>query len=195
MTLQVQFITMISMIIGGFYLGIARDTYLRFSPYWRQRIFLRYFFEIAFWMGQTLLLFYVLYRVNAGELRVYVFIACMLGFSIYKVIFSLLYKRVLEMIIRTLFMIYQFCKKVIRIFIITPIRGILYLILLLFQFIISILFFVVKLIFIPIRWTLGLAFSLLPKKIQKIIRKLEEFYSIMKNTRIKWIKNILFKCK
>src|SRR5690625_290399 len=184
MTLQVQFLTMISMVTGGFYLGIAHDTYRRFSPYWRQRIFPRYFFEITFWMAQTLLLFYILYQVNAGELRAYVFIACMLGFSVYKVIFASTYKKILEMIIRILLIIYHFCKKVIHIFIITPIRGIIYLILILFQFIISILFFMIKIIFIPIGWAVKLVFSLLPKKIQKNIRKSIEFYSIIKNTSI-----------
>lgn len=195
MTLQVQFLTMIAMIIGGFYLGIARDTYQRFSPYWRQRVFPRYLLEITFWMAQTLLLFYVLYRVNAGELRIYIFVACLLGFSTYKVIFASFYKRILEIVIRIILMVYHFCKKVIRIFIITPIRGILYLILRILQFIISILFFMVKLILIPIGWIVKLVFSLLPKKAQNIIRKLIEFYSIIKNTSINWIKNILLKRK
>ncbi len=193
MTLQVQFLTMISMIIGGFYLGIAHDSYLRFSPYWRQRVFLRYFFEITFWMIQTLLLFYILYRVNAGELRAYIFIACLLGFSIYKVIFASLYKKILEVIIRILLMLYRFCKKVFHIFIITPIRWVIYLILLVFQMIISILFFVIKLIFIPIIWIIKLVFRLLPEKLQKNIRKLMGVYSIMENTSMKWIKNILLK--
>lgn len=193
MTLQVQFLTMISMIMSGFYLGIARDTYRRFSPYWRHFMFLRYLFEVVFWMTQTLLLFYILYRVNAGELRTYIFIACLLGFSIYKVIFSSLYKKILEVAIRILLMIYHFGKEVFRMFIVTPIRGILYLILLVFQFIISILFFIIKLIIIPIRWAVELAFSLLPKKAQKNISKMVELYSIIKNTSIKWVKNILLK--
>src|SRR5690625_2595285 len=118
MTLQVQFLTMISMIIGGFYLGMARDTFRRFSSYWSQRKFLRYFFEVSFWMIQAFLMFYILYRVNAGELRAYIFIACMLGFSIYQVVFAVLYKKILEIIIRILLITYRFCMKVIQIFII-----------------------------------------------------------------------------
>lgn len=193
MTLQVQFLTMVSMIIGGFYLGIARDSFRRFSPYWHRRNFLRYFLEITFWMFQTLLLFYILYRVNAGELRVYIFLACMLGFSMYQVLFASLYKKTLEVIIRMLLMVYRFCKKVIYICIIVPIRGLFYLILLVFQLIISILSFIIKLIITPLGWTVKLFFSLLPKELQKNIRKLIEFYSIMKNTSINWFKNILFK--
>jgi|SRR5690625_517320 len=193
MTLQVQFLTMVSMIIGGLYLGIARDTYLRFTPYWRQRIILKYVFEIAFWMIQTILLFYILYRVNAGELRVYIFVACLLGVSIYKVFFASLYKKVLELMIRLLLIIYRTCKEIIRVLVIVPIKGIAYLIFLIVQFIFSILYFSLKLVFTPFKWTITFIFSLLPKKLQKNIRKLIGFYSIIKNTSIKWIKNILSK--
>lgn len=181
------------MMAGGFYLGIAHDTFRRISSYWRQRNLLRYFFEISFWMTQTLLLFYILYRVNAGELRVYIFIACLLGFSMYQAIFSTLYKKVLEMIIRICLKTYHFCKKVIHFFIIIPIRGLFYLILLIFQFIISILLFLIKIVFTPLWGITKFGFSLLPKKIQRNIRKLMRFYSIIKNTSIKWIRNILFK--
>src|SRR5690625_5008110 len=169
MTLQVQFLTMVSMIIGGLYLGIARDTYLRFTPYWRQRIILKYVFEIAFWMIQTILLFYILYRVNAGELRAYIFVACLLGVSIYKVFFTSLYKRLLELIIRLLLMVYRAFTETIRVLVIVPIKGIVYLILIIVQFIFSILFFFFKLVFIPLRWAVTFIFSLLPKKLQKII--------------------------
>src|SRR5690625_7413437 len=110
MTLQVQFLTMVSMIIGGLYLGIARDTYLRFTPYWRQRIILKYVFEIAFWMIQTLLLFYILFRVNPGDLWFYVFLACLLGVSLFIVFFVSLYKKLLELMIFLLLIIYRTCK-------------------------------------------------------------------------------------
>jgi len=193
MTLQVQFLTMISMIVGGFYLGIARDTYLRFSPYWKQRVSLRYLFEITFWMSQSFLLFYILYQVNAGELRAYVFVACILGLSMYKVIFASLYKELLELVIRILLMTYRFCKKLFHVFVIVPINGVIYLVSLILQLFFTILFFLIKCIFIPFSWLVKLVFSLLPKKFQKIIRKLIEFYSIIKNTSIKWIKNILLK--
>lgn len=183
------------MIVGGFYLGIACDTFRRFSPFWSKRKFLRYFLEISFWMGQTLLLFYILYRVNAGELRFYVFIACMLGFSIYQVVFAELYRNLLEVIIRILLIIYCFCKKVIHIFIITPIRVIIYLISLVLQFTFLILSFMIKLMFMPIRWIIKVAFSLLPKNTQKNIRKMIETYSIIKSTSLKWVRNILFKRK
>lgn|SRR5690625_788312 len=193
MTLQVQFLTMISMIVGGFYLGIARDTYLRFSPYWKQRVSLRYLFEITFWMSQSFLLFYILYQVNAGELRAYVFVACILGLSMYKVIFASLYKELLELVIRILLMTYRFFKKLFHVFVIVPINGVIYLVSLILQLFFTILFFLIKCIFIPFSWLVKLVFSLLPKKFQKIIRKLIEFYSIIKNTSIKWIKNILLK--
>lgn len=181
------------MMVGGFYLGIAHDTYLRFSPYWRKRIILRYLFEITYWMVQTLLLFYILYRVNAGELRLYIFIACILGLSIYKVLFASLYKKILEWVIRILLVTYHFCKRIFNVFVIVPIKGVIYVVSLILQLAFSILFFIIKLIMIPFGWLVKLAFSLFPEKVQKIIRKWIGFYSIITNTSIKWIKNILLK--
>src|SRR5690625_5859173 len=75
MTLNVQFLTMLFMVVSGFYLGIALETFRRFSPLWRHRPVLVYIFEVSFWLIQTFIIFYVLYKVNAGELRVYIFLA------------------------------------------------------------------------------------------------------------------------
>src|SRR5699024_11891782 len=36
--------------------------------------------ELGFWFIQTAVLFYILFKVNEGELRIYVFLACLLGY-------------------------------------------------------------------------------------------------------------------
>src|SRR5690625_1760968 len=84
MTLDTQFLTMIFMVLGGLYLGIAKDTFRRFSPYWKNKRFINYAMEICFWLTQTFLLFYVLFRINGGELRFYVFLACLLGYAMFQ---------------------------------------------------------------------------------------------------------------
>lgn len=100
MTLQVQTVTMLAMIIGGIYIGFAQDTYRRFARLWQKSRLLVYLLEILFWLSQTVLLFYVLFRINDGEVRFYIFLACLLGFSIYVVLLQQIYLRVLDWLTR-----------------------------------------------------------------------------------------------
>src|SRR5690625_3537070 len=100
MTLSVQFLTMLSMIVGGFLLGISLETYRRLSLNWKKGIVFTYILEIIFWFIHFFLLFYLLYNMNAGEFRFYIVIACLLGFSIYQTLFSSFYTRLLESLIR-----------------------------------------------------------------------------------------------
>src|SRR5690625_3852109 len=100
MTLDEQLLTMFNMIIGGFYLGVAYDTYRWFTPYFKERTFLVYFLEITFWLLQSSLLFFLLYQTNDGQLRLYVFLACLLGFSIYKACVAPFYNRLLTQMMK-----------------------------------------------------------------------------------------------
>lgn len=58
MTLTVQFITMAAMIVSGLYLGMSLDTFRRFSPYFKNNVFLTYSLEISFWLMQAFILFF-----------------------------------------------------------------------------------------------------------------------------------------
>lgn len=181
------------MSIAGFYLGMAHDTFRRFSPYWHHRLLLRYSFEIIFWLTQAFILFYILYLVNAGEVRFYVFLACLLGVSIYQVIAKSIYQRLLEWMISLFVMIYQFCRKTIDILIVLPIKWFLYIKFRIITLIIGMLLLLAKVVFMPFKWILQLIYSLVPQKIQKKIHKLLKVYSIIKDTSIKWIKSMIFR--
>lgn len=197
MTLSVQFMTMIAMVIGGFYLGLIQDTYRRFQGYWKNNVFLLYFMEISFWLTQVLLLFYVLFRVNAGELRFYVFLACLLGFAAYQALAAPLYKRLLEQIIRIVVKCYRFLENLVQTIIIAPIKYIFQLlvalILLIGQLILSIILFAAKIIYVPLKWIAMVIYRLLPKSIQNFLHKLAGFYSTIKNTCRKGLKYLKFK--
>ncbi|MEW9675295.1 spore cortex biosynthesis protein YabQ [Lentibacillus sp. L22] len=197
MTLDVQFLTMIVMIISGIYLGAALETFLRFKPYWKSNWFMLYFMEIAFWLSQVLLLFYVLFLVNAGELRVYVFLALFMGFAAYKALFAPLYKRLLELFIRIILTCYHFIEKLIKTLVIAPIKYIIQLLITLILFIVQLLvkvfLFVVKVIFFPIKWILILLYRMLPKNIRNFLHKTAGFYSTMENICKKGLDYIKFK--
>ncbi|WP_164670631.1 spore cortex biosynthesis protein YabQ [Virgibacillus doumboii] len=197
MTLSVQFLTMISMVLGGFYLGIIQDTHRRFSIHWKQNKFLTYFMEISFWLTQTMLLYYVLFQVNSGELRFYVFAANLLGFSIYQVFAANAYKRFLEHVIRVCLNVYQFIEKVVQRLIITPVKFLIQLlittVLFLANLLMTVIRYVAKIIFTPISWLFQRLFRLLPKNIQNYLHKLAGFYSTIENIVKKWLKYFPFK--
>lgn len=185
MTLDVQFMTMITMIICGIYLGIVHETFRRFQPLWKSNRFLLYFMEIAFWLSQVTIIFYVLFLVNAGELRVYVFLALLLGVSAYKVLVASVYKRVLEMIIRFTAAVYHFFERVVHVLVIAPIKFIVQLLVTLvifvYQLMISVLSFLAKIVFIPLKWIILGIYHMLPQKIQYFLHKTAGFYSTIKN--------------
>src|SRR5699024_5518630 len=70
-------ITMLTMIAGGVYLGFAFETYRRLTRGLRKNWLFLYVLELGFWFIQTAVLFYILFKVNEGELRIYVFLACL----------------------------------------------------------------------------------------------------------------------
>ncbi|MBP1970374.1 spore cortex biosynthesis protein YabQ [Virgibacillus natechei] len=194
MTLSIQFMTMIAMVLSGFYLGIIQETFRRFTLYWEKRVIFSYFMEVCFWLTQTVILFYVLFRLNGGEFRLYIVAAGLLGFAMYQVFAARIYKRILERIIRTTAAIYQFFARMVQAIIITPIQWIVKLlirsVLVLAGLLGSILLFIGKLIIVPIKWVLQLIYRLLPEKVQNFIFKIAGFYSTMKNIYIKCVKYI-----
>jgi len=181
MTLNIQLITMMTMIIGGFYLGMAHDTFRRFTPYWKKNTILVYFMEISFWLSQTAILFFLLYKANAGELRLYIFAACLLGFSMYQVIAAKLYKRILEVVIRFVIVIYRGCRKIVQALLITPIKWIVSFLLMTLLWIGQTTFKVLIIVLLPIKWILQFIYRMLPEKIKIIIRKCAGVYSIVEN--------------
>lgn len=197
MTLHVQFLTMTSMIAGGFYLGVVLDTFRRLTTNWNKGRFLTYALEILFWLCQMFILYYILFRINSGELRLYVIIACLLGFSIYKAVVATIYIKLLERVIRLVQYIYGHLKKTIKLLVITPIQSIiqlvLFLVIAIIRFIIVGLVVVIRIVFSPIKWGFKLLYSLLPSKIQKKVYKSVKFYSILKTTSMKWLESIMFK--
>ncbi|MFD1849252.1 spore cortex biosynthesis protein YabQ [Oceanobacillus bengalensis] len=194
MTLSVQFLTMITMVLSGLYLGVVLETFRRFTIYWKRKIVLTYFLEVCFWLTQTLIIFYVLYRINAGEIRFYVILACLLGFSIYQVFAAKLYKALLEQIIRIIAAIYRFCERLVQVLIITPViwivMALVTLLLGIFRLLSKVLLFTLKLLFAPIWWILKGIYNLLPQKIKNYFLQIAGFYSKMKNIVNKWLKEI-----
>ncbi|WP_100011851.1 spore cortex biosynthesis protein YabQ [Lentibacillus sediminis] len=185
MTLSVQFITMAAMVFSGFYLGIVQETFRRLTVYWKNRVVLTYVLEACFWLTQTLLIFYVLFRANGGEIRFYILLACLLGFSMYQVFAAGVYKRLLEQIIRIVAKIYRFFARTVQLLIIAPVKWLVLLLVTIITGLLkalgAVLLFVWKVLIAPIRWLFQGIWRMLPKKIQKNLHKLAGVYSTIEN--------------
>jgi len=194
--LDVQFITIISMIGGGFYLGLALETFRRFSPYWRRPVWLLFIMEVSFWLMQTAFLFYILFRANQGELRVYIFAAILLGFAAYQALFRSLYKRLLERVITIGAMVIRTLKRLIEVLLVAPVKGLISILLAAVLFIVqlaaSIIGLAFKIVWFPLGWILRLIWRLLPKNVTNFLNKFAGLYSTIKGRCSKiaeWIKS------
>ena len=201
MTLSTQFLTMLAMIGMGGVFGAALDTYNRFLKRAKRKSWIVFINDILFWVAQGLFVFYILFLVNRGELRFYIFIALLCGFAAYQSLLKNIYLRALEVIIRMIISIYHFFIKLFHLLIYKPIHGLIIALISLLIFlgkslvhllrmIGKTLLFFIKVIISPFKWVLLLLWKLLPKKIKKTVEKLYNrmagFFVQIQNYSNKW---------
>ncbi|WAA09477.1 spore cortex biosynthesis protein YabQ [Fervidibacillus albus] len=99
MSLSVQLSTLYSMIGVGLFIGMAVDTYRRLFNRNRHKGWTVFIYDFLFWIVQALVTFYILFIVNNGELRFYIFLALLCGFAAYQSLVKNVYLPALERII------------------------------------------------------------------------------------------------
>lgn len=203
MTITAQFYTMLAMIGMGTFFGAAFDTYNRFLKRAKRKNWIVFCNDILFWLVQALIIFYVLYYVNKGELRFYIFLALLCGFAAYQSLFRKSYLRILEFFIKTVISIYRFLVKVFIYIIYRPVYA---LIMMIISILITlgrallslskvawrILLFLLKLIWAPFKWVLTKIWKLVPEKSRKKFTKLYgRFAGIIKKVK-NYLRTTLF---
>ncbi|KXZ17414.1 spore coat protein [Bacillus nakamurai] len=123
MTLTTQFYTMLAMAGMGAWLGASLDTYRLFVIRAKTARWLLFIHDILFWIVQGLLFFYVLLNVNEGELRIYIFLAVLLGIATYQSLCKRMYIKILKFTIHLAVSLYQFAKKLIQNVLFRPVVG------------------------------------------------------------------------
>lgn len=208
MTLSTQFLTMLAMIGMGSLFGASLDTHNRFLNRAKRKSWIVFINDILFWVFQGLSIFYVLFSVNMGELRFYIFLALLCGFAGYQGMFKKMYLKLLEQVITITINVYVFIVKAVRMLVIRPLQflaaTVLSLLLLtgrglyaLMKWLLAVLLWLSKnLLWKPIKMILLLFWKLLPKRVKKSVEKLYNKLAgiliIVKNYStkpIKWIKN------
>lgn len=190
MTLTVQFYTIISMILMGIWIGAAVDTYGRFMHPNRWSVIL-FISDILFWIVQGFLIFFVLLKVNEGEIRFYIFLALLCGFAMYRALFQTLYNHFLTALIRFINTVIRITVNVVQTFIINPVKLLFRLLVQLLMFLGSILIalfhFILRIFVTIITWVGRLAWTFIPKSLKKQLKKLAGIPKIMQNKIKKWI--------
>ncbi|MEG6575259.1 MAG: spore cortex biosynthesis protein YabQ [Caldibacillus debilis] len=124
MSLSEQLQTMAAMVALGNWLGASFDTYSRIMGQKKRMAFLVFVNDILFWLIQAFLAFSILYAINEGEVRFYVFLAILLGFSMYQSLFKSLYLFLLNRIIALGKRMFRFFGRVFRLLVAAPVRWI-----------------------------------------------------------------------
>ncbi|WP_053361269.1 spore cortex biosynthesis protein YabQ [Bacillus sp. FJAT-27251] len=183
MTLTTQFITMLAMIGMGSLFGVSLDTYNRFLQRQRRKTWIVFINDVLFWVYQGLSIFYVLFSVNQGELRFYIFLALLCGFAAYQSLMRRLYLKLLEWLISVAVSTYRIMVGIVRTLILRPLRflglSILSLLLLAGKGLLllgktawAISLWVLKVAWKPFQLLFTLFWKLLPKKIKKSVERL-----------------------
>lgn len=196
MSLSVQFYTLLAMIGMGSYFGAALDTYNRFLKRSKRKSWIVFINDFLFWVVQGLLIFYVLFLVNEGELRIYSFLALLCGFSAYQALIKGFFLKCLEAVINFIIATLNFIKKSIQTLIFQPIKwlaaGIIFLlasvakgIYFLIKSILKIIYSMIKIALRPfIRLLMGI-WNYLPKPVTKNVgkfyNKVTGFFNNLKN--------------
>ncbi|RXZ01040.1 spore cortex biosynthesis protein YabQ [Fictibacillus sp. S7] len=168
MTLSVQFQTMLAMAAAGIWIGMAIDTYGRFVHERRKWYWLHFINDTIFWLLQALIVFYVLLHVNHANLRLYIFIALLCGFSMYKALFQTSYKKALEVLITLISNLYRFIVRLLFALIVHPVKWVISiifaLVLLAVRWVWALVRLVLKIIFLPVKWLFSLILRFIPKQ-------------------------------
>jgi spore cortex biosynthesis protein YabQ len=204
MTLSTQFMTMLAMIGMGAFFGAALDTYNRFLQRKKRKSWLVFINDILFWLFQGLFIFFVLFHVNQGELRFYIFLALLCGFASYQSILKQVYLKCLEKLISIVIAIFRFFVKLVRLLVYKPIQILISVLVSTIMMIGKSLLFLLKgsircilsitrVLCMPIMWILLLFWKLLPKGLKKFVEKLYNKlagnFEIVKNNIIKWVRS------
>ena len=186
MSLAVQFNTMLAMIIMGSLFGVSLDTYNRFLKRSKRNRIIVFINDILFWLFQCFIIFYILFLVNHGEIRLYIFLALICGFAAYQTLFKTVYlnflEKIIQLTIRTSLIFWRF----IHVFIFAPIKWFTLLLVTITISLSNIIFYLVQIVGKMVSWLLSIIFkpllwigkgvwSILPNSSRNFLLKMYRF--------------------
>jgi spore cortex biosynthesis protein YabQ len=109
------------MLLGGLSLGGLFDLYRVLASQLKAPRYSYYLLDLVFWLVGTWLVFKLLYISNLGQVRMFIFIGLLIGIGIYFLMLSRTVIQIILWMIRFVRALLRIGKRIIEIFIITPI--------------------------------------------------------------------------
>ena len=175
MTLSTQFLTILSMVGTGVFLGTSHETLRRFERLWLSVGLFRYTVEILFWLTQAIIAYLVLFLVNEGVIRIYVLLALLLGYAMYQSLFAWWYKRVLDRVIDIGSRVIRLLLKTVQLIVIKPIIGIVLFVWFCVRKIVQLIMLLIRILLWPIMMIITLFYRLLPKQVKHFVQSFYHF--------------------
>lgn len=175
MTAYEQMLVMFIFICCGILIGCSLETFRHFGRFYRRNVFFVYISEVLFWLLQMAFLYYVLWQLNDGILRIYFILAVLVGWQLYHLFFKKIYLPFMRGVFYVCHLFFQVLYHMVRLIIYWPI-----------YFIWKVLITVIRFIFLPIIVVFQWVLSLLPEKMHKNISQIGVRCSTILN---KYIKN------
>lgn len=164
MNVGIHFQSLLTMVAAGVFSTAMFDTYKRlFRP---NAYASKVIVDTLLMLTLTCFVYYLLFLVNGGVIRFYLFLAFLLGVSFYFAILQPVYLYLLQITLNLIDKTYLFLKRFIRHVIIRPITWIVNL---LFTILISLLLFVWKVILFILKILLAIIRPFIPRIVQKYV--------------------------
>ncbi|WP_240421487.1 spore cortex biosynthesis protein YabQ [Paenibacillus periandrae] len=144
MTLEMQFATMGTMLLGGLSLGGLFDLYRVLAHHLRATRYAYYVLDLVFWIIGTLLIFKLLYDINWGQVRMFIFIGLLAGVVIYFWLFSGILIKCLQFLIRMVKIVIHWVVQLVNILLIRPVVLLFRVFIIFFGFLSAIAIFLYK---------------------------------------------------
>ncbi len=177
MTIEIQFASFITMGIVGFYLGCMFDTNERIIQAIKGSRIVKGLCQLVFWLIQSMIIFYLLVKVNGGQVRLYFIIAIIFGYWLYFLRFRKVYQRTLARIIQLIKAILLFIKKTITTIIIKPIKLLVLAFLTVINLVIMMVLKLFSFLLIMIGWLFRPILLIIPKNVRKYLVSLSKMCS------------------
>lgn len=125
MNLDVQVASLLASILMGISLGASLDTYERILGKRTFFQWIRVANDFLFWILQALLYFGVLLYMNHGDVRLYLLIAVLLGYAMYRALFETSYRKILNVLLSITHHIVNVLVRFTYFFLVNPTKELL----------------------------------------------------------------------
>ncbi|WP_067841257.1 spore cortex biosynthesis protein YabQ [Amphibacillus sediminis] len=188
MSIDTQLLSFLIMSVVGIYLGCMFDTNERIVKAIKEKKLLCLPFQFMFWLAQGFIAFYILVKINGGQVHLYFILSLVAGFLLYNLLFRRLYQQLLEGMITLVKYIVRLISQLVYFILIKPIMLLYKLIMFILGLILAAVNGLIRLILRLITWFFKCIWALLPKNTKKYLVSIAGLYSKIENIIVKRFK-------